>query len=112
RRAAAVSLIPSVRKGFALDDAYRVASVLHPDHEDLIQKAVGWMLREAGKPDMKRLEYYLRRNGPRIPRTTVRYAIERFPIALRRKLLASTRTGTAGTAGPAAMRGHGGTQAV
>ena len=95
RRAAAVSLIPSVRKGFALDAAYRVAGVLHRDRDDLIQKAVGWMLREAGKPDMQRLERYLRRNGPHIPRTTVRYAIERFPVAMRRNLLTATKPDSA-----------------
>ena len=67
------------RRGSALRSAYGVARRLHGDEEDLIQKAVGWMLREAGKADPARLERYLRDNGPRIPRTTVRYAIERFP---------------------------------
>ncbi len=65
--------------------------VLHPDPADLIQKAVGWLLREAGKADAGRLERYLRANGPKIPRTTVRYAIERFPSAKRRELLGATR---------------------
>ena len=63
RRASAVGLIPSVRRGLALDLAYDVAAGLHADQEDLIQKAVGWMLREAGKVDERRLERYLRRNG-------------------------------------------------
>ena len=91
RRAAAVGLIPSVRKGQALDLAYGVARRLHPNREDLIQKAVGWMLREAGKADAARLERYLRRHGPSIPRTTVRYAIERMPPARRRAVLSATR---------------------
>ena len=91
RRASAVSLIPSVRKGMALDLAYAVAGRLHSDPEDLIQKAVGWMLREAGKTDPKRLERYLRQNGPSIPRTTLRYAIERFGPALRHKIMIETR---------------------
>ncbi len=82
-----VALIPSVRRGLALDVAYEVARRLHADREDLLQKAVGWMLREAGKVDPVRLERYLRANGPSIPRTTVRYAIERFPTAKRRELL-------------------------
>ena len=90
RRAAAVSLIPSVRKGAALDVAYKVARALHADREDLIQKAVGWLLREAGKTDPARLERYLRRHGPAIPRTTVRYAIERMPDAKRKRLLVIT----------------------
>jgi 3-methyladenine DNA glycosylase AlkD len=91
RRAAAVGLIPSVRKGLALDLAYEVARRLHADKEDLIQKAVGWMLREAGKADRPRLERYLRANGAAIPRTTLRYAIERFPERKRLALLAATR---------------------
>jgi 3-methyladenine DNA glycosylase AlkD len=93
RRASAVSLIPSVRRGVALDTAYEVARRLHRDREDLLQKAVGWMLREAGKADAGRLELYLRANGPSIPRTTVRYAIERFSPLQRRELLAVTRQG-------------------
>jgi 3-methyladenine DNA glycosylase AlkD len=96
RRAAAVGLIPSVRRGLALDLAYDVARTLHDDDEDLIQKAVGWMLREAGKADPPRLERYLRATGPSIPRTTLRYAIERFPEGKRRALLAATRAGAGG----------------
>ena len=92
RRAAIVGLIPLARQGHALDILYAAARQLHRDDEDLIQKAVGWALREAGKADIKRLEQYLRINGPRIPRTTVRYAIERFPPRLRRDLLVATRT--------------------
>jgi 3-methyladenine DNA glycosylase AlkD len=91
RRASAVSLIPSARRGIGLHLAYGVARRLHADKEDLIQKAVGWMLREAGKADPKRLERYLHANGPSIPRTTLRYAIERFPPAKRRHLLDVTR---------------------
>jgi 3-methyladenine DNA glycosylase AlkD len=79
-------------KGYGLDAAYAVARALHGDKEDLIQKAVGWMLRDAGKYDARRLEQHLRRHGPSIPRTTVRYAIERFPPAKRRALLAATKT--------------------
>ncbi|MEP7305360.1 MAG: DNA alkylation repair protein [Acidobacteriota bacterium] len=92
RRASAVSLIPSLRKGAALDLAYHIASALSDDQEDLIQKAVGWTLREAGKADPARLDRYLRQHGPAIPRTTVRYAIERFPRMKRLELLRATRT--------------------
>ncbi len=93
RRASIVSLIPLARRGESLDLIYEIAQRLHRDHEDLIQKAVGWTLREAGKRDMARLERYLRANGPSIPRTTVRYAIERFPPARRAALLRGTRNG-------------------
>jgi len=91
RRAAAVSLIPSARKGLALDVAYDVAAALRDDDEDLIHKAVGWLLREAGKADQPRLERYLRAHGRSTPRTTVRYAIERFPPSKRLDLLRATK---------------------
>jgi 3-methyladenine DNA glycosylase AlkD len=91
RRASIVALIPLARRGEALDLLYEIAGRLHADREDLIQKAVGWALREAGKADMPRLERYLRANGPSIPRTTLRYAIERFPPSKRKALLVATR---------------------
>lgn len=93
RRASIVSLIRPVREGLALDLAYEIARRLHADEHDLIQKAVGWVLREAGKMDAPRLERYLRAHGSSIPRTTLRYAIERFPAARRRTLLKVTRHG-------------------
>jgi 3-methyladenine DNA glycosylase AlkD len=91
RRAAIVGLIPRARRGESLDLIYEIARRLHADREDLIQKAVGWTLREAGKTDMPRLERYLRANGAAIPRTTLRYAIERFPPARRKQILIATR---------------------
>ena len=91
RRASAVGLIPSVRRSQGVRTAYQVARRLHTDREDLIQKAVGWLLREAGKVGPSRLERYLLANGPRIPRTTVRYAIERFDDGKRRDLLLATQ---------------------
>jgi 3-methyladenine DNA glycosylase AlkD len=91
RRASIVSLIPSLRNGRAVDIAYHIAARLHADREDLIQKAVGWVLREAGKADAVRLERYLRARGPSIPRTTVRYAIERFAPDRRAAILEATR---------------------
>ncbi len=88
RRASIVSLLQPMRRAAALDLVYEIAERLHPDREDLIQKAVGWALREAGKVDATRLERYLRAHVRVIPRTTFRYAIERFPPPERRRLLA------------------------
>jgi 3-methyladenine DNA glycosylase AlkD len=93
RRAAAVSLVRLAARGIALDEAYQVASALRSDGEDLIHKAAGWLLREAGRTDAARLERYLLANGRSIPRTTLRYAIERFPAVKRRELLLATRAG-------------------
>jgi len=87
RRASMVGLLHPMRQGNSLDLMYEIAKRLHPDREDLIQKAVGWGLREAGKIDAPRLERYLRANVAAIPRTTFRYAIERFPEPRRRALL-------------------------
>ena len=92
RRAAVVTFVPLARKGRHLDDAYAVVEHLLADREDLIHKVCGWLLREAGKTDSRRLERFLRQHGSAIPRTTVRYAIERFPEAARQRLLRATRS--------------------
>lgn len=91
RRAAVVSFVPLARKGERLDQAYALVAALFSDREDLMHKACGWLLREAGKTDMPRLERFLLRHGPAIPRTTVRYAIERFPQRRRKRLLQRTK---------------------
>lgn len=91
RRASVVSLIPLARRGEQLDLVHENARRLQPDREDLMHKAVGWTLREAGKANLRRLERYLIAQGARTPRTTLRYAIERFPDTKRRDLLARTR---------------------
>jgi 3-methyladenine DNA glycosylase AlkD len=90
RRASIVGLLVPIRRGStrAVDLVYAIAKRLHPDPNDLIHKAVGWALREAGKVDSARLERYLRANVSVIPRTTFRYAIERFAPAKRKLLLA------------------------
>jgi 3-methyladenine DNA glycosylase AlkD len=91
RRASVVTLVPLARRGECLDEAYGLVASLRDDSEDLMHKACGWLLREAGKTDMRRLERFLLDHGPTVPRTTVRYAIERFPETRRRQLLLKTR---------------------
>jgi 3-methyladenine DNA glycosylase AlkD len=103
RRAAIVTLVPFARRGRLLDAVYQLAQGHLADPEDLMHKAVGWLLREAGKTDMPRLRQFLLRHGPTIPRTTLRYAIERFPPAERGQLLESTRPPA--LSGRAARRG-------
>jgi 3-methyladenine DNA glycosylase AlkD len=88
RRASIVGLLPMIRAHGDVHLVYEIATRLRPDPNDLIHKAVGWALREAGKIDPKRLESYLRANVSSIPRTTFRYAIERFAPSRRRTLLA------------------------
>jgi 3-methyladenine DNA glycosylase AlkD len=91
RRASAVSFVKLAGKGQHIGRVYRIATALHSDDSDLIHKATGWLLREAGKADRSRLERYLHKYGPAIPRTTLRYAIERFPEPRRKAILAETR---------------------
>ncbi len=91
RRAALVSLVPIARRGLRLDLAYRLARDHFGDGEDLMHKATGWLLREAGKTDAPRLKRFLLAHGPAIPRTAVRYAIERFGEVDRAALLKATR---------------------
>jgi 3-methyladenine DNA glycosylase AlkD len=86
RRIAIVSTMQLVWAG-ELDDAFEIAEMLLEDEHDLIHKAVGWVLREAGIEDRSRLLAFLEKNYVRLPRTTLRYAIEHFGPEQRKKML-------------------------
>ena len=76
KRISIVSTWTMIREGF-VDDTFDLAEYLLFDSHDLIQKAVGWMLREAGKKDISRLNQFLEIYADSMPRTTLRYAIEK-----------------------------------
>jgi len=86
RRIAIISTFPMIKAndfGTALD----ISRILLKDEEDLIHKAVGWMLREIGKRDMSVENSFLQRHYRDMPRTMLRYAIEKFPEKERKRYL-------------------------
>jgi 3-methyladenine DNA glycosylase AlkD len=87
RRIAILGTFWDIREG-SCTLAFKISKMLLKDRHDLIHKAVGWMLRECGKNcGEKKLEEFLKANIRQMPRTTLRYAIERFPETKRRKYL-------------------------
>jgi 3-methyladenine DNA glycosylase AlkD len=89
RRIAIIATQFFIRNG-DLEETFRIADLLLADHHDLIHKAVGWMLREAGNRNPAAERAWLETRYPRMPRTMLRYAIEKFPEAERRRYLAGT----------------------
>jgi 3-methyladenine DNA glycosylase AlkD len=91
KRASLVSFLKLARKERYRDIIFEVSQSIFPVEDDLIQKANGWLLREVGKSDEKGLEEFLLSSGPSVPRTTLRYAIERFDEKKRTQILFKTK---------------------
>ena len=84
RRIAMISTYSFIRKR-SFGEALAISDILLKDKHDLIHKAVGWMLREIGKRNKDVLELFLSQRHKEMPRTMLRYAIERFPYEERKK---------------------------
>jgi 3-methyladenine DNA glycosylase AlkD len=89
RRIAVISTLHEIRH-HRLDLTFFVCEHLLQDPADLIHKACGWMLREAGKKDEQSLKYFLHKYYQAMPRVMLRYAIEKFPPEVRKAYLSGT----------------------
>ena len=87
RRAAAVALVPLARNGEELDAAFEICERLAADREDLVEKAVGWLLKEASRTEPEAVVDFMLRDIGRFSRTTVRYACEKLPKRVRARVM-------------------------
>lgn len=87
RRGAAVSLILPAKKGLFKEDIFRIAEKLLLDPEDLVQKGYGWMLKALSQASMEEVFCFIMENKARMPRTALRYALEKMPSDKRKKAM-------------------------
>jgi len=87
RRAAAVTLIIPARKGLFLKDIFEIADILLLDTDNLVQKGYGWMLKAASEAYQEDVFKYVISKKEVMPRTALRYAIEKMPVELKREAM-------------------------
>ena len=87
RRVSAVCLIPSLQEGLLLDAAFKTADALLLDDDDMVQKGYGWMLKVASNRFPEEVYKFVDARKERMPRTALRYAIEKFPANSRKQLM-------------------------
>jgi 3-methyladenine DNA glycosylase AlkD len=91
RRAACVALIRGARARMFFPEIVKLSELLLEDSDDMVQKGLGWLLRETAKFDAKRTVPYLMRIRGRAPRLVLRTACETLPVATRKKVLRRLR---------------------
>ena len=87
KRASAVTLIVPARRGKFLKDIFDIADILLLDEDDLVQKGYGWMLKALSEAHQKEVFDYVMKNKTKMPRTALRYAIEKMPKDLKAKAM-------------------------
>lgn len=83
KRASAVSLIVPARSGKFLPEIFGIADILHSDKDDMVQKGYGWMLKAASRAHQQEVFEYIMKKKGTMPRTSLRYAIEKMPSELK-----------------------------
>lgn len=87
RRAAAVTLIIPARRGLFLNDIFEIADILLMDKDDMVQKGYGWMLKVAANKHLLEVYDYVISKKSVMPRTSLRYAIEKMPLEMKKKAM-------------------------
>jgi 3-methyladenine DNA glycosylase AlkD len=87
KRAAAVTLIVPAKRGKFLEDIFEIADILHSDTDDMVQKGYGWMLKAASQSHQQDVFEYMLKNKSTMPRTSLRYAIEKMPAELKDRIM-------------------------
>ena len=82
-----VTLILPARKGKFLSDIFEIAQLLLEDQDDLVQKGYGWLLKEASKKHQRQVFDFILKHKKTMPRTALRYAIEKMPEKLRKEAM-------------------------
>jgi len=88
RRAAAVSLIIPARQGDFLPEIFELADILLMDEDDMVRKGYGWMLKAASQAHQQEVFEFVMARKAVMPRTSLRYAIEKMPKALKEQAMA------------------------
>jgi len=81
-------LIVPARKGLFLKDIFEIADILHSDPDDMVQKGYGWMLKAASQAHQEKVFNYVMSRKATMPRTSLRYAIEKMPAELKARAMA------------------------
>ena len=89
RRAAAVALVAQARHGEGHEAAFDICDRLAEDRDDMVEKAIGWLLKEVSRTQPEAVADYLLDNIERLSRTTVRYACEKLPKRLRNRVMSA-----------------------